>query len=461
MEIVPSTVIALMTMLVVVLRGPLRGIPAVLATAPLGAAAAFNLPAAGGASILVLDVMAATAFGLVLLSPDGPGRVAGTLRPGTPGFWLLWLLVAGGVSAIFLPAVFAGETTTFAIARGDDGPGIVEVPLRPSTGNITQLFRLTLGAVTFAALATAIRARPDPRIALGAMAWASGVHVALGWIDVAAFRLGLAGLLEVIRTANYSMLDEATMAGIKRMVGGFPEASSYGGFSLALVAFWLHMWMRGQGGRLTAAMLALTAVAAVRSTSSAAYVALGAYLLIYGSVAGTAALRRAVSEREVTIALVALLSGWGALLAAAVAYELVPSVTAFIDDTLLDKLGSSSGVERMSWNAQAWRNFVDTYGLGAGLGSVRASSWLMACLGSIGLIGTAIYLGFLQSLARLPGGADPLRRTVVSSLLCGCSVQVLEAMLTKATPDMGVMFFAMAGLAAGLSRGGAIAEARV
>ena len=459
MEIVPTTVLALLAAFVIALRGPARGLAALLAVAPFGAAAAFNLPAAGGASILALDLVVVAAFCLVLLTHDGPGRAAGSLGRG-PGLWLLGVLVVGTLSALFLPSVFAGKTTTFAIARSAEGPGIVENALAPSIGNLTQLFRLLLGGLAFVVAATVMRARPDPRLVLVAMAWATGVHAALGWIDVASWRLGLPDLLDPIRSANYSYLDHARMAGIKRMVGGFPEASSYGGFSLGLFAFWLHMWMRGQGGRLAAVMLALTAVALLRSTSSAAYVAAGAYVLVYGSLAGSQALRRAVSEREVTIALVALLSGWAALLAVAVSYELVPAVTAFVDDTLLDKLGSSSGVERMSWNAQAWRNFLDTWGMGAGLGSVRASSWLMACLGSIGLAGTAIYLGFLAALARLPGGAEPVRHTVVSALLCGCAILVLEAMLTKATPDMGVMFFAMAGMATGLSRGAILSEAR-
>ena len=457
MEIVPSTALALLAALVIALRGPARGLPVILAIAPFGAAAAFNLPAAGGASILVLDVVVAAAFALVLLSPDGPGRIVGTFGRG-PGLWMLGVLTIGTVSALFLPTLFAGETTTFAIARNSNGPGIVEVPLAPSNGNLTQLFRLLLGGLAFAVTATILRGRPDAGLVLRAMAWATAVHVALGWIDVASWRVGLRDLLDPIRSANYSYLDHARMGGIKRMVGGFPEASAYGGFSLLFFGFWLHLWMRGIGGRLAPVMLILATLAVLRSTSSAAYVAMGVFILLYASLAASQALRRAVSEREVTIALSALLAGWGLLVAVAAAYELVPSVTAFVDSTLIDKLSSSSGVERMGWNGQAWQNFVDTWGLGAGLGSVRASSWLLACLGSMGLLGTALFLGFLISLARLYGGIDPARRTAVSALLCGCAVAVIEAMLTRPTPDMGLMFFLMAGMAAGLSRGAEIAE---
>ena len=150
MEIVPSTILALLVAAILLLRGAGRSLPLILGMTPFGAAAAFNLPAAGGASILVLDVVVAAAFAVVLLSHDGPGRTVGTFGRG-PGLWLLGVLIVGVLSALFLPALFAGETTTFAIARNSDGPGIVEVPLRPSTGNLTQLFRLLLGGLAFGA----------------------------------------------------------------------------------------------------------------------------------------------------------------------------------------------------------------------------------------------------------------------------------------------------------------------
>jgi hypothetical protein len=42
---------------------------------------------------------------------------------------------------------------------------------------------------------------------------------------------------------------------------------------------------------------------------------------------------------------------------------------------------------------------------------------------------------------------------VVTALQAGCLAMLLSALLTHATPDLGLFFFALAGLAAGLSRG--------
>ena len=54
-------------MLGLMFKGPYRGLWIFFAVTPLGAAAAFNLPALGGASILISDLAALTLLGLVLV----------------------------------------------------------------------------------------------------------------------------------------------------------------------------------------------------------------------------------------------------------------------------------------------------------------------------------------------------------------------------------------------------------
>ncbi len=107
----------------------------------------------------------------------------------------------------------------------------------------------------------------------------------------------------------------------------------------------------------------------------------------------------------------------------------------------------------MSWNAQAFVNFRETWFLGAGLGSVRASNWLMAVLASLGVIGAVLFAAFFTTLARAPLPKDDLRGPVVGALKAASPALLISAMLTASTPDLGVIFFAVCGLIAGLSRG--------
>jgi len=457
MQIVPSTFLAFVALVYIAIRGPYRGLWVFLALTPFGAAAAVNLPALGGASIMAMDLVAALMFVMVVLSPDGVARVLGTMRVGQPGFFLLLLVGFSIVSALLFPRVFQGWTETFAIARSETESVIVMTPLHATTGNLTQLFRIFLDAMTFLALATVFRLRPDPGPVLQALVVATLVHGALGAADVLSVDFGRADILNVIRTANYSILAGSTMAGLTRMVGGFPEASSFGYYALGLFGFWLQYWISGARRGLGLGMLVLSGFLLLRSTSSASYVALVAYLISFGlwSVFRRSRGLRGVDRRAVALAVGGILAAWIVVIGLFLAYQTIDSLSAYLDNVLFDKASSQSGIERLGWNIQAWQNFRDTWLMGAGLGSVRASNWLLASLASLGLIGTAIFLAFLAAIARLgTASAMPERDALVGALKSACLAMFLSAMLTTSTPDFGVFFFALAGLAAGLSRGG-------
>lgn len=453
MEFVPSSLLALAAIVALATFGPRRGAWAFFALLPFGAAAAFNLPALGGATIGVADLAAVVVFGLVLLRRGAGASVIGTLRPWQPGFLLTLVMIVAAFSAIFLPRIFAGETEVFGIARTAQGTGIVRYPLGPSTGNITQLFRLGLDFCVFVGLATAFRRVSDTGPALTALIVATLVHVALGWIDVATFATGTAQILDPIRTANYSMHITDTMAGIKRMVGGFPEASSFGYFSLGLFGFWLQYWISTPGSRAAPWMLVLSTVAVLRSTSSAAYLALAVFVVVFALYTVFRNLRPEAERRSVVLTAGGAMLLMATLVAAVASYQLVEPVTTFLDRALFQKLATDSGVERLSWNTQALINFRDTWGLGAGLGAVRASNWVIACLGSIGVVGTGLFIAFLASVAAAPSGPrhDP-RAGVIRGLKAGCLAMMSAAILTHSTPDLGLFFFALAGVATGLSR---------
>lgn len=455
MEVVATSFLAILVIVVLAVQGPLRGFWIFLAATALGAAAAFNMPALGGASILVADLGALTIFMMVALHSGGLALIVGTMRPGQPGFWLILLVVFGLFATLFFPALFRGQTEVFSLSRDLDGGGIVRSKLRPSTGNLTQLFRLILGGAIFFATATVFRVRPDARIALIAVAITTGFNAALGWLDVLTYAIGLPEALDILRSANYSMLDAATMGGIKRMVGAFPEASTYGYFSLGLFGFWLRFWFSQPKSLLGRVMLALATVAVLRSTSSAAYVAFVAYVVTVTLGLALVGARQQVNRHSVSIALSFVMAAWLSVIVVVVSYELVTPIRDFFDTTLFDKLEGDSGVERMSWNAQAFLNFAETYGLGAGLGSVRGSSWLMATLASIGVIGTALYLMFIGSVLfnREAGHGGGERASVIRALRSGALALLISSLLTGATPDLGLIFFAFLGLATGLARG--------
>jgi hypothetical protein len=461
LQFVPSTPIALVAIVLMLVLGARRGAWVFFALLPFGAAAAFNLPALGGASIIAADLAAVAMFVILLLTPGAGASLIGSVRPWQPGFFLTLVIVVSAFSAIFAPRFFAGLTEVFSIARDESRSTIVRNPLEPSAGNITQLFRLMLGYLTFIGLATAFRRTPTAASLLTAMIVATTVHFVMGWIDVITFATGTDKVLEFIRTANYTIRVTDSMAGFKRMIGGFPEASSFGFFSLGLFGFWLQYWLIQPRSRAAPWMLAMATIAVLRSTSSSAYLALIVFLIGFAILNFFRFLRPEAERRSIAVTVAGALLLWFAAVGATASYQMVEPVTAFFDDILFDKMESDSGVERMSWNTQALTNFADTWGLGAGLGSVRASNWLIACLGSIGALGTVLFVAFLTAfMLGTTGPAGTPENATIRAAKAGVFAMLSSAILTHSTPDLGLFIFALAGAATGLSRAAAMESVR-
>lgn len=447
MQIVPSTFIVLALIGLMLARGPYRGLILFMALAPFGMMAAFNLPAVGGTSIVAIDLAVVALFGALILRPGGFADMLRSFAPGGPGLLLLLFLGYATLITLFMPRIFAGETVVFSIGRSDTG--IVSAPLRPGGGNLSQLLRMILSVSAFALVFAVIWRRPDPALVLRAMMVATAVHVAMGVIDILTNAAGLAFLLEPIRTANYALTLGQKMAGLNRMIGGFPEASSFGYFTMGMLGFWLSYWFSHRGGsRWPGIFLLMTVFVLLRGTSSSAYVAAAGLGLVFAAAHAGRGSDGRVTQRTAVILVSALAAVPVLAFTAFLLYELVPPVTDFIDRSLLDKLSSNSGIERMSFNIQALRNFVDTYGLGAGLGSIRASNWVAACLGSIGLVGTGLLLAFLLRLLRmtLPAGAPEETAVLVRALKWGCVGFLMRALVVQATPNLHIYFFALAGM---------------
>src|SRR5260370_34676128 len=96
---------------------------------------------------------------------------------------------------------------------------------------------------------------------------------------------------------------------------------------------------------------------------------------------------------------------------------------------------------RSSANNQAWSNFVDTYGLGVGLGTTKASSFAIVLVSNLGVVGAALFLAFLVNVLRAPGAET-------SAVVRAARAAVLAALIAACTSgtvfDLGVAFFAFA-----------------
>jgi hypothetical protein len=408
-----------------------------------GATAFVSLSALGGSSPMIYVVFVMALLVSVALYRD-INRDLTTVFTHQPTAWLLVLIgMYAVVGAYLMPRMFAGETTMFIPEQA--GGGIVEVLLYPSNGNITQTAYLLLGILTSIAVSVVLLdRRAFGAIRQGYFALA-GLHVALGLVDILGKLAGAGDVLAPIRTASYAMLTDAGVAGFWRITGAYSEASGFGAATVALLAFMFTYWRRTQD-RLALGLSIALAVLLVLSTSSTAYVGgavLGLFLL--GSIV-VAILRNRMRQQDLLI----LFAGVAMLVALVgmviVNEHILDPILNLFDKMILNKVSSTSGEERAYWNSRSLQALYDTAGLGIGLGSSRASSWAIAVVSQLGVIGSAMIGWVVLTIARsgrMPGSEklEPGIRDVALSVRAACLAGLVTASISSGSADPGVPFF--------------------
>jgi hypothetical protein len=417
-----------------------------LAFTLLGAAAASVLEALGGTNISPGHLLLAFLCIKLLSSREISHAAAQGLVIGRPGFWLFLTLIYGIISAFVMPRLFYGQTHVFLVRNIDP----YSVPLAPTMSNLTQSIYLTADFICFIVL-YGYASNPAGRKVLANAAFVCVIlNLIFGVLDLLTYFTGTAELFAFIRNANYSMLSDTEVAGFKRIVGSFSEASSYAYATNGYLGFSLQLWLLGVRVRLSAVTSLLSLMALVFSTSTTAYVGLGALLVFFY----LQIVARAMRGNRLTPQMMFFLVGAPILfLILVTAIALNDSSAAYmknlLDELVFNKMSTDSGVERSSWNRQGIQNFFDTFGFGVGNGSVRTSSFPIAVLASLGIVGSLTLSMFLVSaiFSRNRSGGDPFDGAYRRAAKSACVAWLISASVSGALVDLGLPFYAFAALA--------------
>ena len=424
-------------------------LPVLVISTLLAASAALILTSLGGANIQPAYVLLGFAALAFVASRDTVRRAGAALVFPSPGFWLLLTAAYATLSAIFLPRILAGATYVFAIARTELGPGIVSMPLEPTSGNITQSVYFLGDVVCFLVFYEAGSRADGLMTVVKAVIAATAVNLCFAAIDMGSYWTGLGDVLAVIRNGSYRMLNDATVLGFKRIVGSFPEASTFAYFTAGFFAFCASLSLDGIRPRLTGPLALLSLVALVFSTSSTGYAATSGFLALFFITSLARVLSGSVRRAMlIAVAVLPLVVGAG-LTALRLDPPLWRTFNDVVDATIFDKMSSGSGIERARWNDQALINFTDTQGFGAGTGSVRASSFPIAVLANIGAFGALTYGIFLLQvlLGRTDRWPHPFPASCQNAARWACLAQLVGASVAGSFIDLGLPFFVFAGLA--------------
>lgn len=369
------------------------------------------------------------------------------LHPRHPAFLLVALVAYSVVMAWLLPRVLAGTTEIIPLGVTELGEVTGPVPLVPGSSNVTQSIYMIGNLLCFLLVAAAAMQPNGFRaVVTGVLAYAA-LSIAFALIDLATYATGTGDFLGFMRNAKYTLHNDTEVSGLKRIVGSFTETSVFARSTLGVLGFTGTLWLCGWRWRWTGLLALASIVLLVLSTSSTAIVGLPVMaLLLYIS-----SLQIAIGKAKPTAWLFGALAPVFVMVVALGVLmdpQAAGVVRAYLDTTVFNKLGTDSGVERSSWNTLALQNFWESWGLGVGVGTTRASSFLMALLSSVGIIGLIFYCLLMFSVYLRPRGAPSSFESDVRMAARNAAAGLMVGdLLLAPSIDQGLLFYALAGLA--------------
>ncbi|MGC9368068.1 MAG: hypothetical protein ACP5DX_00880 [Paracoccaceae bacterium] len=452
MTIFPASAALLAIWLFQSLRNPDNGIVVAIALLPFGMFAAVTL---GGLSIIAAHMAAMLTVGLFLLRWVSRRPGFGGAHIPVSGLFLLLYAGYAAFSATVLVRLFAGGFLVFPMTVDFTGTAVsiyfrsTMMPLMPGNSNIAQTLYIVLSCGFFLAATESFRRRSAGFAETG-LTWGAILNVTLGLLDLAQ----LDTLLAVIRTADYSLANEHMLSGFSRVIGGYSEASSFGAASAAFFGYFAMSFLirrRALHGVLALASL----VSALMSLSSSGLLAMTGALFFIGLHArvylGHGMSRAFAHWFVIGVTVLAAL--------ASVAMLITPvsdRVVDVLDRLVLSKSSTLSGLERSAWAKAGFDAFVQTWGLGAGAGSLRANGLAAVLLGSVGLPGTLAFLGFLW--CSIGGGAqfaDAEDRRMFYAARISAMTLLSAMLLAGTTPDPTLFLVATTAMATAARQRGA------
>jgi hypothetical protein len=232
---------------------------------------------------------------------------------------------------------------------------------------------------------------------------------------IAGFASGLVALWELINfyvgvgfpaeffhsNAGYAAAHGQMFDEIPRISGPFPEPSSMGYFFGGLIFF---AWQRYRASPtlLSCGLLLVCVAALILSASTTGYVALTIFLLVvlqslvFGSAEFITGMIKG-GRRELTLTATFL------FVIAAIAFFVIlgwDTLRHVFQIVVLEKRGSSSFDQRSGADLIALNIFIQTGGIGIGLGSHRPNNMVMTLLSNLGIAGFLSFVFFVFQLFR-------------------------------------------------------------
>ena len=401
-----------------------------------GRALALGGVTASGAAVVVGTVAVPTFYAVAIgtvvalgLQMLGNGKAPpASRRPLPPGVALLLFFFCWSVLVTLLaPVLFNGLTVYTPTGGYNLAAGYL------TSSNIAQIIYLALGICVMLFLARSGRCGPE---IIGLLV---GTATLLSLWRYLNLTFGLPFPEGVFDNSPQFAYIESAPGGAERFRGIFSEPSGVAGSSIVTVAYMVPRALQTEGARRVGALL-LTGVAVflgVISTSTT-FVVAGVSVAVIAVV--TFVLRFVLRRTGI--------SALGSVVICSLvvaALWVLPIVAEFVETAVDEKVSSSSFTERSSANTAALEVLLSSFGMGTGLGSNRASSFVPTLLSTTGVVGTVVFAVVVATLIRR-GSAVRRYRPVVWTLV---SLLVTKVVAGPDLHDTGGALWMCLGLLSG------------
>ncbi len=419
----------------------------------MGGGSAITMGALGGASLLPSQ------FGLIFLMlrialPSA--RQMPLVREGTVANSMLVVYVGYAiVSAFVLSKIFTNAMQVVPLKPSEDmRSGLFStVPLQFTTQNITASFNMTFTLLSAIAMYVAAK---QPRGAVMLAKTGTMICFVHSYLGISAALLAstpYAAFLKLFRNGSYYQHNQS-VEGFIRITGIHPEPSGYAQYGFIWFVFATECWLRGILPKRSGPAALIMGSILFISTSSTAYVSLGAY-------AAVLLIRMAFTPQLMGLRKILVFAGLFILGCVAISamllifHSLSAKLLEILEAMTINKQQSSSGLQRAFWAKQGIDAFKVSHGLGIGAGSFRSSSIFTAILGSVGVIGSLAFVLFTAHVFKPFRTATYLLEDDKVSQVGVAAAWTVVMMLVPAgigspSPDPGFTFGAFSGAALAL-----------
>ncbi|MGN6501857.1 MAG: hypothetical protein ACTHKX_03000, partial [Pseudolysinimonas sp.] len=309
------------------------------------------------------------------------GRLAADLAGVALVVWAAVITIAG-------PRIFAGMRV-FDPALGVDSQVGNMSTLEPSLGNLAQLGYLTLGVLVVLA---AGRLFPVDARMLGSALWVALVLAAVRLVAEPAWPHEL---LQNMPGYSYATPE--------RLSGTFYEPSVLGLYLVAAACYFGVRLLRGPALRTRVSAVIALGLVAIEFVANASGTALLG-LIVVAAAGAALMLLRLLRTPRVGVSPWAVIGATGAL---ALGLTQLPLLYDLTVGSVERKASSFSYLARGAANERSWQIFLETSGLGVGLGSHRPSSLFFLVLSCLGLVGTVLLVVLIAAALRSAARTEP------------------------------------------------------